>query len=672
MLTRTRRASAALAAAVALGLGVTAGASADAPQARPTGTAGLAGLAGSAALTGPASVTTLPNGDRLAVTGSGPSATIAVLAPDGHSVPAVRYAPNPSHSYVIPASVLASGQYDPAQYDVPALHAVQADAVIPHYPLHILQLNSTGLDGKPADATTFLTDVDDVSRWSVPVPIVGGVGRVAVPAGHYTAYTIWDNYDPATQIDAMRVVTQTDLTVADSGVSTLNADERTATSQVTASAPKPTVTDMEYLLFARTDLNNHIGSLGVINSSPVAVAPAAAPQVGKFSYQLFSWGGVSPDGSAEPYRYDVMFPASDHIDANQTYSVDGSKIEAVHNTFDADAGNPQHQGEIMVGPFSPEIGGFQIGHVITVPSRLTTYFGAPLGDALWERGVMTALPGPDSQDFATVMLQSDSATYTGPGDQWRTWGHGPLTAQVGQYQNGTSCRACADGGTVDLSVTPLVDSEPDTVPLFMGPATGHTTIYRDGTQVFSGDNTSGAELTDQSQKPGTYRLVFDLDLTGFPITQSTATHTDLTVPYTPKADPRWTLPSSDFCQAQGTGTTPCTILPVLNLGYHLATDDTNTSHGPVQTLDLQVGHQSYGTAGATGPGARAKSATVSVSFDKGATWTKATVVPTFDNHFLALWPNSAAKGSTPWLKVTATDTLGGSITQTVANAYTIG
>jgi hypothetical protein len=65
-------------------------------------------------------------------------------------------------------------------------------------------------------------------------------------------------------------------------------------------------------------------------------------------------------------------------------------------------------------------------------------------------------------------------------------------------------------------------------------------------------------------------------------------------------------------------------------------------------------------------------ATVSASFDKGATWTAASVAPVGDNHFIAVWKNAAAKGATPWLKVTASDALGGSITQTVANAYTIG
>ncbi|GAA1974672.1 hypothetical protein [Catenulispora subtropica] len=667
MLIPARRVPAALAAAAVLGLGTTAATAAAATTAPATGPLGPAPFSQPLA----PQVSTLPNGDLLSVTGSGPAASIAVFSPDGHSVPAIRYAPNADHAYVIPNSVLASGSYDPSLYDIPALHtAVKTAAVIPHYPLHILQIGTTGLDGAPADATTFLIDADDVTKWSQPIAVAGGVGRVAVPAGHYTAFTIFDNFDPATRTDAMRVVTQTDLTVADTGVTALTADERTATSQVNATAPKPTATDSEYLSFSRMDQNHVTGSLGVISDTSIAVSPAAAPQAGGFTFQLLSWGATSPASTPQPYRYDVMFPATDHIDANQTYAVDTSKLETVHNTIDTDAGSPRRMGEYMFGPYSPATGGFQMGHVYSVPTHLTTYIGAPQDGWIWNRSVFTALPSPTGNDIpAMIMLQADRTTYSGPGEQWRTWGHGPMTAQVGQYKDGTSCRACADGSTVDLGVNPFVDSEPDTTSLFLGPATGHTTIYRDGTQVFSQDNTSGAELTGQAQTPGTYRLVFDLDLSRFPITQSTATHTDLTVPYTPKANPDWNLPAADYCGAQGGGTTPCSILPVLNLGYRLATDDTNTSHGPVQTLDLQVGHQSYSGVGAN---ARATGATVSVSFDKGATWTKATVVPTFDNHFLALWPNSGPKGGTPWLKVGATDALGGSITQTVANAYTIG
>lgn len=58
-----------------------------------------------------------------------------------------------------------------------------------------------------------------------------------------------------------------------------------------------------------------------------------------------------------------------------------------------------------------------------------------------------------------------------------------------------------------------------------------------------------------------------------------------------------------------------------------------------------------------------------MSYDAGKTWVPAAAAPTGDGHYLAAWLNSAPKGSTPWLKVTATDAIGGSISQTVANAY---
>ncbi|WP_194915757.1 hypothetical protein [Catenulispora rubra] len=663
MLARTRRVPT-LAAALALGLATAAGAAAaTAPPTTATGPTSpnptLAAIQS----------TLLPNGDRVLVSGSGPAATVVVQSPDGRTVPAVRYAPDPHHTYVIPDSVLAH----PAQltqYQIPALSSAAAPAATPHYPLDILQVNALGLDGKPTDASTFLTNTDDVTKFNQPIPVAGGLGRVAVPVGHYSAVTIFADYNTTTQISTLHIVTQLDVTVAAGGVSTLNADERTATAQTAMTTPKTAVADFSDQNFSRTDANGVSATLGVLdNGGPIFLSPTGAAQVGKFTFQLQAWGGESPAGTkGDPYRYDAMFPVTDHVDANQTYAVDGSKLTTMHNAVDTDAGESARQGEFMMGAYSPETGGFQIGHVIPVPEHLTTYIGQPVGDQSWLGDFITSLPGPTTGFPGALLLGQDGPLYQGKTEVWRTWGHGPLTAQVGQYKDVTGCRACADGGTVDLSLNPVVDGNPDTDVQLFGPATGHLSIYRDGSQVFSQDNTSGAELTGQAQTAGKYRMVFDLDLSQFPITQSTATHTDVTVPYTPTPDPKWTLPSGDFCQAQGTGTTPCSVLPVINLNYQLATDATNSTHGPLAALLLTVGHQSYNAAGSN---AAATCATVSVSYDKGATWTPASVIPAGQNHFVALWKNGA-KGSTPWLKVTATDALGGSITQTVANAYTIG
>jgi len=135
------------------------------------------------------------------------------------------------------------------------------------------------------------------------------------------------------------------------------------------------------------------------------------------------------------------------------------------------------------------------------------------------------------------------------------------------------------------------------------------------------------------------------------------------------------LPAENSCgrlrpqPAKASNTAPCQILPVLNLGYHLDTDATNTGGKPLQKLDLTVGHQSFDGIGSQ---ADITAATVSVSYDNGKTWTDTHVAHTGCGHFEAHWKNSASHETTPWLRVTARDTIGGTISQTVQDAYTIG
>ena len=150
----------------------------------------------------------------------------------------------------------------------------------------------------------------------------------------------------------------------------MTADERTATAQVLAATPRPTVDDDH--LAGPHPHRTRGGLTGVCRYSATAAdlrqshGPA---QVGAFSYQLVDWGGSSPAGTADPYRYDVMFPAADHIDADQTYTVDASKLTTVHNTIDSDPGNTAPSGPVHDGPSVPTLGGFGTGYVI--PTRST-------------------------------------------------------------------------------------------------------------------------------------------------------------------------------------------------------------------------------------------------------------------------------------------------------------
>jgi hypothetical protein len=628
----------------------------------------------------PTSTVKLPTGETVDVYGSGHNAQYLVVGPDGMPVAATKYDVGNGHFYVIPASASASTQpLDMSKFDIPALasSAPTKPTLSPRYPMHILQVNATDLTGAPAaSAITYLVNTDGVQRWSIPVRITNGVGRIALPAGHYATFTqfVETVYDgtPGGR-ETTHLVIQDDFDVPQTGgVTTLTADERAASSEVTAATPRPTKTVMAVASFFRTDVAGQTGIVQVGLNGPLWVSPQPKPRLGTLGYQLV-WGGAGGTGTKDPYHYDLMYPPVDHVDANQTWPVDPHKLATQHNSFDADPAMAGNQGTYGLGFFLADNGGMADAVYPDNPSRMTEYVSAPLPGASWNEQYTPAIPKPDPGTvpaFLSFWPRADASTFTPGTETWVSWGHGPLTPQVGQVRGVTSyspCPACAEGSTLDMGFMQMVDSEPDHQAFLFGPATQHFTLYQNGSQVFDQGGATGAEVTGVPSQGAAYRAVFDQDLSAFGLSQSTATHTDVTFQYRPTGLPA--LPAGDLCQAQGASSTPCQILPVLNLRYQLKTDATNTGHSPVQKLELTVGHEQFDGRGSH---AAVTGATVSVSFDGGKTWTAARVERSGDDRFTAMWANAAAKGATPWLKVTATDAVGGTISQTVENAYTIG
>ncbi|MBS2545470.1 hypothetical protein KGQ19_01170 [Catenulispora sp. NL8] len=615
-----------------------------------------------------AHVSTLPDGDRVTVRGSGAHTSTMVTTPDGSSAPAVQMAVA-GHAYVIPVSVIASGQaYDPAGYDTAAPAAAHPAAVTPHYPLSILEIDGIGLDGAAAQATTFLLNTDDMKRFAAPIPLKGGVARVAVPSGNYCAVTVFATLGPA-KGTTEHVVTRTDLAVSAPGTTTLTADERTATAQVGAVTPRPSTADTDFETIDRTDAVGATGHVVTGSTGATWVTPQPAARIGALAFRVLDFGAAGPAGP-DPYRYDLSFAPSDHIDANQTYRPDPSRIQTTHNVFATDSVNPAHQASWDIGASGPD-GGAGTGYIVPAPGRLTDYIGVSTDDVSWAAYYVPVENDPNQE---SELEFEDLGIYRGPGQTWRTWGRGPLTPQVGQYTNGMACNACVDPVTdmTDFGITEFTDSDPNSAAHDNGPGYAATfSVYRDGVQVATQSGWPHTELPGTTAQPGTYRMVYDADTTGsgLPMSQSTKTHTDITFRYAPGSPEQPTLPADDVCYAANFVNLQCEILPALSLDYQLSTDDSNTSHLPVQLLDLGIGHQSYQGQGSH---AAITGATVSVSYDAGKTWVPAAVAPTGDGHYLAAWPNNAPKGSTPWLKVTATDAIGGSISQTVADAYTIG
>ncbi|HEY4457209.1 MAG TPA: hypothetical protein VGN81_23060 [Pseudonocardiaceae bacterium] len=532
----------------------------------------------------------------------------------------------------------------PGLTDVAPADAAPNPVATPHFPLHVVQINVNDLTGNPlGSGEVGIVDLDNVHTVQSVVPIDDGLNKITLPAGHYVAIGLLQDFDADGNTTQVHNVVQ-QFTVPDTAgtTTTVTLEESAASARIGVTVPKPVTAQYEETDFLVTDPNGQstLFGWGGASTVPLYVSPAPPLTVGTLDYTA-SWGGSSPDPK-QNYRYDVSFGSANGIPADEHDIVTAGQISTVHDQIFADPAVRGAQNRFGSGGYDPAMAAYGpngVAYRAPTPGDLTDYVASTKGDQ-WQQF---------SFDANLVLSRADVRTYLPGHDYSVEWGHGPIAPTLGRHAGPYNCYACVDGSTLTLAFDAFGDSDPSHTGamLFNLPGAEHVTLYRDGTDVIDG-NGYGAQLAVDPATPATYRAVLDVNETGNPkFSQSTATHTDLTVPYDP-------------------ATLAGTVLPAMTLNYHLATDETNTSSAPVQVLNLRVGHVSY-----DGQGSRAPITTVSVqvSVDGGTTWQQAAVAGTAGN-YVVLWPNKP--GTSPSIRVTATDANGGSITQTVTNAYTVG
>jgi hypothetical protein len=394
-------------------------------------------------------------------------------------------------------------------------------SVQPRYPLHILQMNAGDLAGAPAgNAFAVVFNTDSISRANAFMPIAGGIARIAVPAGNYSAVVSFVDFDTQGNVTANRLVSLGDFAVAATGTTTVTADERTATVPITVTTPRPAVQDEMDLGWWRKDAAGNSGSMDFLDfgsGPPYYANTQPAVTTGSFRLHL-QWGGAGP-ATGPAYRYDVAY-GSDAILPNQSHPVRPDQLATVHQTFYSDPASSTG-GSFLNGPQDGFLSGYsQISGGELYSGPLTQYIGG--GDQWW-------------QTYSTptgVQFLGDLQTFR-PGHDYRLeWAHGPLAPNVGKHVGPTSfyaCFACASGSALSLGFSLGGDSQPDhTTFSFFGGST-HYTVYQNGVVVFDKDHYFGAELTGVPTTPTTYREVYNTDFTGTTgMSQSTSTHTDVT------------------------------------------------------------------------------------------------------------------------------------------------
>jgi hypothetical protein len=539
-------------------------------------------------------------------------------------------------------------------------------------PEHTVRLRVTGPTGQlNGQARISLFDTDNGRAYRALV--LHGAGTIRAPAGHYSAFALmWDG--PAAHPTAVREVTRNDFQVsATSPATTVRIAERSAASLVSVSTPRPSTVQSTWVNLDRVAANGRSMLFGLQSSLgpsvPTYVNPQPPAKVGRLRYVLW-WVGGGP-ASGEPYGYDAAF-AANQIPASERYVISAGQVAAVHEHFSADpasdgtsrsyfGGAPDDPGLLASGSRGPgQLTIWTLDVPTAMPGNLTEYVAAPPGDP-WTQQVTT----PDA-----AYLIADPRTFAAGHAYSVSWAHGPLAPAFGQHTGPWNCQACVAGHTLSVTFTSAGDSEPDhAVPFWqdLGATFAHVhfTLYRGTTKLVSTGEAAGAVVNDIPAAPAAYRAVLTVDASRLPgYSQSTRTYTSVTMRYGPNRGAA--LPAEDACSGRS-AITPCRILPALTVNYQLATNRSNTSTARTQVLHLLAGHASYDGTGSQAP---IRSATVSVSFDGGRTW-HAVMLTGAAGRYTATWRNPAP-GAHPALKVTATDSAGDSITQTIINAYTVG
>ena len=546
--------------------------------------------------------------------------------------------------------------------DVSLTGSTVVGAVSAHSVLHDVSISETDTSGNPlAAGSVELQNLDDLQSQSADVPVDDGVGKVALPAGRYIATSLVFDFNAGGENTAVHWITDDDVTIPSSGtVPTVKLSEAQATSAITVSTPRPSTEQSLSATIYTVDSLGEISSDALIgiSSAPLYISPTAKPPVGAVRLQA-SWSGVGPT-AGPAYRYDTSFSTTD-IPADEAYVVRSSQLATVNQSYDADPAEGSN-GVLFNSAFDANVnaelaeggGFFTAGVTQTMPTTVTDYIGtADSGE--WGQQVLTA---------NETYIGTDERTFTSGENTSISWLHGPLQPTIGQH-SGTDvyCEACTAGSSLLLAYGQVGDTQPDHEGSYFGQTTQDFTFYRNGALVYDGAG-DGIEATGINTAPSTYQAIYSTDASGVTgISQSTAATTDVTVS---SAD-TVALPSGVSCYGQS-GTAPCRLLPVLMLNYQLNTDGYNTSNQPIELLQLGVSHVGYDGVESH---AAITSAAVSVSFDGGTTWQQATVDGSNGQYFAA-WDNpTSAQGTSPEIKVTATDAVGGSITQTIADAYTI-
>lgn len=646
---------------------------AGAPLAGPTTARATAGATPAADTATPrAAPLTLPTGVRvLPVTGPDGAVTGVRQLPGEHAALLTRRIGGELYALPVRAMAGLGSSTSLADFDVSARVAGRPGrspdgGIHPHFPMRTLSVHALDPDGSGAEhAVVTVINVDDFQKYAGMVDASGGEARISVPDGHYALMLSDPNFDGDNNLTALRYGFA-DVTVDGAATSaTLRGDD---SHRVSVSTPRKTVPNVLAVSWWRgsTETDSVAVDDFMPGGTPVYLPPSPAGR-GVQHADVRSIQTANGDDDAQPYRYVLDFPA-DRFGADQSHTVTDADLATLRERFYSD--QPGRSVWTSVSVLLPWDNLTTGAWFDAMPAQPTTTYVNARPDLAYRSDLIAF---HDDQSGATDGYTVGGwQTYRAGRTYRQNWLRGPLApgipadTGVGEYY----CGACRTADTMAIWLAPVTDSTADhhgvNYPGYDSIAATRFRLYRGDALLTDQRDVTGANVAVPADG-GSYRVAYDQTRTADWTDLSTVSHTEWTFD---SAAGGTAVPDRWHCgvatDGEGGELPGCTPVSLLLPRYRLAQRGDGTEPVGPGALTLTLAH-SVGTADAP-----ATSATVSVSFDGGQTWT-ATALHRRDAHtFRAEWANPASAAGRPVaLRITATDTAGRTVTQTVHAAYTV-
>ncbi|MEU6658941.1 S8 family serine peptidase [Streptomyces sp. NPDC046821] len=529
--------------------------------------------------------------------------------------------------------ILATG--DDVHVSVPVTLYVQPETVT-------LRVKVIDRNGKPATGPTSLDLVSlDTNKGERRNNSGATEQTYNVRPGDFVLSSFVGTYDANNQPESVSYLARPQLRITHD--TTVVLDARKA-HQLSLHTDRPSKVNNTTFSYARTwdDTWQVSGSLTATGGVQKFYADVdGRAKDGTFEFRP-TWRATGSENGS-PYVYNLSFPTQGPLQSDQVYKPKDSELARVDETWkgmgkeadyiDAMFIRPSWSGNAYV-PVSP----FGAVHV---PGTRTAFYTT--GDDAWFHGAMTSFP------FAAFMSDHERVYRAGQRSA-EEWYGGPLRPAAPRDADGNlMLTAERQDNLIGIQTALWLDSSGDhwSSGGSFGDL-GNLVLKRNGEKIATSAWPDG--VFKVPAEDSAYELTQNLEK--IPTSdrnwlRSTAVTTT------------WSFRSHREPDVYSRG------LPILFPAYDLPVDGLNTL--PAQS-GIKVGLSVEGHAGYT-PGA-IKSASLSYSYDDGATWTEAPTEQQ-DGKWTAVLDHTGASGKQVTMKATFTDTNGNAVTQTVKRAYDV-